>query len=332
MEMIKEADIRTYTDTEHTDVRYVMIDGAPWFVAVDISNNLGLTNTTVTLRRVDKKNIKKVVIDTAVPKTLNVINEAGIKQVINSSYKDTKDFGIWLETEVFPASHKRPADDATETTGVKELSIQIASLNATIESFAKVIATMTANQNGLAQNRTIPAVNNVVDLANVRKAEAELEKAAEEAEKESAAIAEAPITQEEVDSQYSRQKRQKETVLSTNITDEDIMNNWRKWCRSMISKIAFQMKEDGAILSDERIQSILWSQTYEEVGKKCNINLADERNRMRKARRCHCNVLDVIQRSDDANLIKTLVDSIKRRAKANNVDFEVFGLTAEKIS
>jgi prophage antirepressor-like protein len=96
-----------YSDLE---VRTVLVDGEPWFVARDILDVLGLTNATEALRGLDDDEFSTTeVVDSAgrrQPHTY-IVNEAGLYSLILRSRKpEAKAFKRWITHEVLPAIRK----------------------------------------------------------------------------------------------------------------------------------------------------------------------------------------------------------------------------------
>lgn len=97
------------------EVRVFIIDGEPWFVAVDVCAALDLSNVTKALIRLDDDE-KSQVIDpatlnsvqgTEINNLLNVINESGLYSLILTSRKpEAKKFKKWVTSEVLPAIRK----------------------------------------------------------------------------------------------------------------------------------------------------------------------------------------------------------------------------------
>lgn len=83
------------------DVRTVLIDGEPWFSAVDVCAVLGIGNTTDAIRRLDDDEVTLVSIE---GRSLNAINEAGLFSLILGSRKpEARAFKRWVTHEVLPA-------------------------------------------------------------------------------------------------------------------------------------------------------------------------------------------------------------------------------------
>ena len=82
--------IQVFNNPDFGDVRVVMKDGVPWFVAADVCRVLELTNPTVALERLDD--------DT------NIINKSGLYALTLTSRKpNAKKFRKWLTNEVVPS-------------------------------------------------------------------------------------------------------------------------------------------------------------------------------------------------------------------------------------
>lgn len=90
-------------------VRTLVIDGEPWFVAVDVCAILGLTNITEALRGLDEDEFRTAeVVDSAGRRQRSyVVNEPGLYSLILRSRKpEAKAFKRWITHEVLPAIRK----------------------------------------------------------------------------------------------------------------------------------------------------------------------------------------------------------------------------------
>lgn len=87
---------------EMQDVRIVMIDDRPWFVAVDVCNVLNITNTTKALLSVDEEDSTLNTIQGSHRPT-NLVNESGLYTLIFKSRKpEAKRFKKWVTRDVLP--------------------------------------------------------------------------------------------------------------------------------------------------------------------------------------------------------------------------------------
>lgn len=97
---------------ESHEIRVVMMDNGPWWVAADVCAALDIGNTSMALARLDDDE-KSQVVDpatlnsnegTGINSLLNVINEPGIYTLILGSRKpEAKTFKRWLTHDVLPS-------------------------------------------------------------------------------------------------------------------------------------------------------------------------------------------------------------------------------------
>nr|DAF76602.1 MAG TPA: repressor domain protein [Bacteriophage sp.] len=102
-------------------IRMVMVDNEPWFVAKDISDKLGYAQTSNMMKRIDDEDFKSSVLDGMNMKSL-LINESGLySAIIGSKLPNAKQFKHWVTSEVLPSIRKHGAY-ATEDTIDKIIS------------------------------------------------------------------------------------------------------------------------------------------------------------------------------------------------------------------
>lgn len=99
--------MQTFNNPLFGDLRMFMIDGAPWFVAVDVARALGYDQPDKAVARhvEDDDRTKHTVVDIRGRKnTANIINESGLYSLILSSkLPRAKEFKHWVTSEVLPA-------------------------------------------------------------------------------------------------------------------------------------------------------------------------------------------------------------------------------------
>lgn len=102
-------DLQIFNNDEFGEVRTVVIENEPWFVAKDIALALGYTNPRdAVINHVfdDDKGVEKL--DTlGGAQNLTVINESGLYSLIfNSRLESAKKFKHWVTSEVLPSIRK----------------------------------------------------------------------------------------------------------------------------------------------------------------------------------------------------------------------------------
>lgn len=103
--------ITAFTNTEFGEVRTMMRDGEPWFVAADVCRALEIGNPSQAVSRLDED--EKGIISNETPggeQTMLIINEAGLYALVLGSRKpEAKAFKRWITHEVIPAIRKNGA-------------------------------------------------------------------------------------------------------------------------------------------------------------------------------------------------------------------------------
>ena len=110
------ADIQLYTNEKFGEIRTTVIDGEPWFVAVDVCRALDMGNPSQAISNLDKD--EKVTLTTneghsgvrGGAQMLNVISEAGLYSLVLKSRKpEAKAFKRWITHDVIPSIRKHGA-------------------------------------------------------------------------------------------------------------------------------------------------------------------------------------------------------------------------------
>lgn len=98
-------DVFTYADRQ---VRTVVVDGEPWFVANDICAVLEHTNASMAVAGLDDDEKGLRTVDTlGGPQSLMCVNEPGLYSlIIRSRKREAKAFKRWITHEVLPAIRK----------------------------------------------------------------------------------------------------------------------------------------------------------------------------------------------------------------------------------
>jgi prophage antirepressor-like protein len=101
--------LQIFQNNDFGEIRTVIKDNEPWFIAKDICIALNLSNTTVALSRLDDDEVTKLNLGGMVGET-NLINKYGLYSLILSSRKkEAKQFKRWITHEVLPSIEKHGA-------------------------------------------------------------------------------------------------------------------------------------------------------------------------------------------------------------------------------
>ncbi len=99
-------ELTIFNNSEFGEIRTVMIDGEPWFVASDICKALELTNTTMAIDRLDTDEKSKLNLGLSGGDT-NCVNEYGLYSLVMASRKESaKRFKRWIAHDVIPSIRK----------------------------------------------------------------------------------------------------------------------------------------------------------------------------------------------------------------------------------
>lgn len=106
--MENENAIQVFNNPEFGDIRTVIIDGEPWFIAVDVCNALGLApNATRRLDDDEKNTLRSTYGISAGNPNLTVVNEPGLYSLVLGSRKpEAKAFKRWITHDVIPCIRK----------------------------------------------------------------------------------------------------------------------------------------------------------------------------------------------------------------------------------
>ena len=98
--------IKVFENPIFGQIRMVMVDDEPWFVAKDISDKLGYAQTSNMMKRIDDEDFKSSVLDGMNMKSL-LINQSGLySAIIGSKLPSAKQFKHWVTSEVLPTIRK----------------------------------------------------------------------------------------------------------------------------------------------------------------------------------------------------------------------------------
>ncbi len=103
--------IQKFNNPEFGDIRTIIIDGEPWFVAKDIAEKLGYSKTFNMTKQIDAED--KQMLDCSSQEDANfsskarqigIINESGLySAIMGSQLKSAKSFKRWVTKDVLPS-------------------------------------------------------------------------------------------------------------------------------------------------------------------------------------------------------------------------------------
>lgn len=115
-------EIKVFENQEFGTVRTTIIDGEPWFIAVDVCNALEISNPTQALARLDSD--EKMILclteghsgQRGGARSVNIVNEPGLYTLVLGSRKpEAKAFKRWITHDVIPDVRKHGAYMTPET-------------------------------------------------------------------------------------------------------------------------------------------------------------------------------------------------------------------------
>ena len=142
-------DIEIFKNEEFGEIRTLMIDNDPWFVAKDIADKLGYAQTSNMMKRIDKEDSISSKLDGMNMKSL-LINESGLySAIIGSKLESAKRFKHWVTSEVLPSIRKHGAYMTPQT--LQDMLQQP-------ENLIQLLQTLQAEQEKNKQLKTVNAV------------------------------------------------------------------------------------------------------------------------------------------------------------------------------
>ncbi len=120
-------ELTVFENPEFGEVRTLECNGEPWFVLKDVCDALGMTNVTITSKRLDEDELSFTYVEgnTGKRQEMLIINESGLYSVIMRSNKpEAKKFRKWVTSEVLPAIRKTGGYQAKPMSIAENLAAQ----------------------------------------------------------------------------------------------------------------------------------------------------------------------------------------------------------------
>jgi prophage antirepressor-like protein len=102
---IVKNEIKIFNSPQFGEVRTIVVESEPWFIASDVCNILGLTNVTKAIKNLDDDERSNFWLGRQ--GNTNIISESGLYTlIIRSNKPEAKPFRKWVTSEVLPSIRK----------------------------------------------------------------------------------------------------------------------------------------------------------------------------------------------------------------------------------
>lgn len=116
--------MQVFESQDFGELRSIMIDGEPWFVAADVCRALEISNTSQAITRLDDDEKGVILNDTPGGKQeMSTVNEPGFYTLVLGSRKpEAKAFKRWVTHEVLPTLRKTGSYEISTPTEIASVS------------------------------------------------------------------------------------------------------------------------------------------------------------------------------------------------------------------
>lgn len=126
-------ELQVFENETFGEIRMVLIDNEPWFVAADVCKILEHTNPTIAMNSLEDYEKAKLNLGLKGGNT-NVISESGFYALVLRSRKPiAKPFRLWVTTEVLPTIRKTGKYEMTKETNTSIIGIDFNTFRDAIE-------------------------------------------------------------------------------------------------------------------------------------------------------------------------------------------------------
>lgn len=155
---IKEiSEVQLFSNEKFGDIRTVLLNGDPWFVAKDVCDILDLTNPTMAMDGLE--NFERAKFNLGRQGEANIISESGFYTLVLRSRKPiAKPFRIWVTSEVLPSIRKTGSyvtDSNKMESMLSNMGIELKVVYAQINNMENILEEQAERFNSVMDNMTI---------------------------------------------------------------------------------------------------------------------------------------------------------------------------------
>lgn len=152
-------EIEIFNNEEFGQIRTIVIDGEPWFVAVDVCNVLEIKNPSDALNK-QLEDFERARFNLGRQGEANIISESGFYTLVLRSRKPiAKPFRIWVTSEVLPSIRKTGSYIATQSdkveTMLEDMGCNMKVVYAQINNMENMLGEQTEKLNQVVDNMTL---------------------------------------------------------------------------------------------------------------------------------------------------------------------------------
>lgn len=151
-------EIEIFSNENFGQIRTIVIDGNPWFVAKDVCDILGTTNPTMAMDGLE--DFERAKFNLGRQGEANIISESGFYTLVLRSRKPiAKPFRIWVTSEVLPSIRKTGGYVATQSnkveTMLEDMGCNMKIVYAQINNMEDMLGEQTEKLNQVVDNMTL---------------------------------------------------------------------------------------------------------------------------------------------------------------------------------
>lgn len=153
-----KSEIEIFKNEDFGQIRTIVIDGNPWFVAKDVCDILGTTNPTMAMEGLE--DFERTKFNLGRQGEANIISESGFYTLVLRSRKPiAKPFRIWVTSEVLPSIRKTGSYISTQSNKVEtmldDMGCNIKVVYAQINNMENMLEEQTEKLNQVVDNMTL---------------------------------------------------------------------------------------------------------------------------------------------------------------------------------